>query len=37
LLAGGLTGFIWLSVLVIAICTNLSALQRIIYLYQTLS
>src|SRR5690606_30348484 len=37
LLAGGLTGFIWLSVLVIAICTTLSALQRIIYLYQTLS
>jgi len=37
LLLGGLTGFIWLSVLVIAVCTNLSALQRIIYLYETLS
>jgi archaetidylinositol phosphate synthase len=37
LLLGGLTGFVWLSVLVIAVCTNLSALQRIIYLYETLS
>jgi len=37
LLVGGLTGFIWASVLIIAVCTNLSALQRIMYLYQTLS
>jgi len=37
LLVGGLTGFIWASVLLIAVCTNLSALQRIMYLYQTLS
>jgi len=37
LLAGGVSGFIWLSVIVIAVCTNLSAIQRIIYLYRTLS
>ena len=37
LFAGGLTGFIWLSVLVIAVCTNLSALQRIMYLYGRLA
>jgi archaetidylinositol phosphate synthase len=37
LLIGGLTGFIWVSVIVIAVGTNLSALQRIIYLYGKLS
>jgi archaetidylinositol phosphate synthase len=37
LILGGLTGFIGASVLVIAVCTNLSAIQRIIYLYKTLS
>lgn len=37
LILGGMTGFIWLSVIIIAVCTNLSAIQRIIYLYQTLS
>ena len=37
LLAGGISGFIWLSVIIIAICTNLSAIQRILYLYRTLS
>jgi archaetidylinositol phosphate synthase len=37
LLLGGLSGFIWVSVIVIAMCTNLSALQRIIYLYKRLS
>jgi archaetidylinositol phosphate synthase len=37
LILGGVTGFIWASVIVIAICTNLSAIQRIIYLYRTLS
>ena len=37
LLEGGVSGFIWLSVIVIAVCTNLSAIQRIIYLYRTLS
>jgi archaetidylinositol phosphate synthase len=37
LLAGGVTGFIWLSVIIIAICTNLSAIQRITYLYRTLA
>ncbi len=37
LIIGGMTGFIWVSVLLIAVCTNLSAIQRIIYLYRTLS
>jgi archaetidylinositol phosphate synthase len=37
LIAGGLFGFIGVSVIIIAVCTNLSAIQRIIYLYQTLS
>ena len=37
LVLGGLTGFIWISVLIIAICTNLSALQRITYLYRRYS
>jgi archaetidylinositol phosphate synthase len=37
LIIGGLTGFIWVSVLLIAVGTNLSALQRIIYLYGRLS
>jgi archaetidylinositol phosphate synthase len=37
LILGGVSGFIWASVLIIAICTNLSAIQRIIYLYKTLS
>ena len=37
LILGGLSGYIWASVIIIAICTNLSAIQRIIYLYQTLS
>jgi archaetidylinositol phosphate synthase len=34
LVAGGLTGLIGYSVLIIAICTNLSAIQRIFYLYR---
>ena len=37
LILGGISGFIWISVLIIAICTNLSAIQRIIYLYQKYS
>jgi archaetidylinositol phosphate synthase len=37
LILGGITGFIWLSVIIIAVCTNLSAIQRIVYLYRTLS
>jgi archaetidylinositol phosphate synthase len=37
LILGGLSGVIWASVIIIAVCTNLSALQRIIYLYRTLS
>lgn len=34
---GGISGFISVAVILIAICTNLSAVQRIIYLYRTLS
>lgn len=37
LILGGVSGYIWVSVIVIAVCTNLSAVQRIIYLYRTLS
>jgi archaetidylinositol phosphate synthase len=37
LILGGISGFIWASVIIIAICTNLSAIQRIVYLYRTLS
>ena len=37
LIIGGVSGFIWASVIIIAVCTNLSAIQRIIYLYRTLS
>ncbi len=37
LVIGGMTGFIWVAVLLIAVGTNLSALQRIIYLYGKLS
>jgi archaetidylinositol phosphate synthase len=37
LILGGLSGYIWASVIIIAVCTNLSAIQRIIYLYRTLS
>ena len=34
---GGISGFISVAVIIIAFCTNLSAIQRIIYLYRTLS
>mgnify|MGYP000982650054 CR=1 FL=1 len=37
LVLGGLGGFIGISVLIIAICTNLSALERIVYLYRRYS
>jgi len=37
LILGGILGTIWVSVIIIAVCTNLSAIQRIIYLYRTLS
>jgi archaetidylinositol phosphate synthase len=37
LIFGGITGYIFAAVIIIAICTNLSAIQRIIYLYRTLS
>lgn len=36
LIAGGIAGYIWISAIIVAICTNLSAIQRIIYLYQTI-
>jgi archaetidylinositol phosphate synthase len=32
LIVGGLTGLIWVSLLIIAVATNLSAVERIIYL-----
>lgn len=35
--AGGALGLIWVSVLIIAVCTNLSAIQRVCYLYRRLS
>ena len=34
LFLGGVTGFIWIAVVIIAVCTNISALQRIIYLWK---
>jgi archaetidylinositol phosphate synthase len=37
LILGGVSGFTGISVIIIAICTNLSAFQRIMYLYRTLS
>jgi archaetidylinositol phosphate synthase len=37
LILGGISGFIGISAIIIAVCTNLSAIQRIIYLYKTLS
>jgi len=37
LILGGLAGVIWVSVILIDVCTNLSAMQRIIYLYRTLT
>jgi archaetidylinositol phosphate synthase len=36
LIIGGLIGYIWVAVIIIAVCTNISALQRIFYLYRTL-
>jgi archaetidylinositol phosphate synthase len=37
LILGGVLGYIWISVLIVALCTNLSAIQRIFYLYRRLS
>ena len=37
LIVGGAFNLVWASVIIIAVCTNLSALQRITYLYRTLS
>lgn len=34
LILGGFTGFLWIALLIIAVCTNLSALQRILYLWK---
>ncbi len=36
LIIGGISGYIWISAIIVAICTNLSAIQRIIYLYRTI-
>ena len=33
LIVGGLTGFLWLAILAIALFTNLSAIERILYLH----
>lgn len=33
---GGLAGLSWLAVIVVAVCTNLSAVERIVYLYRRL-
>jgi len=30
----GIIGYIWIAVIIVAICTNLSALQRIVYLWK---
>jgi archaetidylinositol phosphate synthase len=37
LVLGGVTGLLWASVLLIAVCTNLSAIQRVFYLYRRYS
>jgi len=37
LVLGGVTGYIWVAVLLIAVCTNLSAIQRMVYLYRRYS
>ena len=37
LIAGGLTGLIWASVIIIAVATNLSAVERIVYLRRHLA
>jgi len=37
LIAGGLTGLIWASVVIIAVATNLSAVERIVYLRRHLA
>jgi len=34
LIIGGFSGFIWIAVAIIAICTNISAIQRIVFLYR---
>lgn len=36
LIVFGVIGYIWVSIIIIAVCTNLSAIQRIIYLYKKL-
>ncbi|MDN7023912.1 CDP-alcohol phosphatidyltransferase family protein [Methanoculleus sp. FWC-SCC1] len=34
LVLGAVTGYIWVAVLIVAVCTNLSAVQRVVYLYR---
>lgn len=34
LMLGGFSGFIWIAVAIIAFCTNVSAIQRIVFLYK---
>ena len=36
LIIGGIAGYIWISAIIVAVCTNLSAIQRVIYLYRTI-
>lgn len=36
LIIGGISGYIWISAIIVALCTNLSAIQRITYLYRTI-
>ena len=36
LIIGGISGYICISAIIVALCTNLSAIQRIIYLYRTI-
>lgn len=36
LIIGGVSGYIWISAIIVALCTNLSAIQRIMYLYRTI-
>ncbi len=36
LIVGGIIGYIWVAVLLVAVCTNLSAIQRLVYLYRTI-
>lgn len=37
LILGGVSGYIWVAIIIIAVCTHISALHRIIYLYRRFS